>query len=91
MLNTRGAWRHPLYVRAKVIAICRDHVDETVVHVLREIMPECVLKLVSGLYPNIPDTIPRTQVVLKVGDVCFSFFRLFPLLCSCTSYVYAGM
>ena len=56
MLNTRGAWRHPLYVRKKVIAICRDHVDETVVHVLRGVMPECVLKLVRGLCPIITDT-----------------------------------
>ena len=40
----------------KVLGMCRDHVDETVVYVLREIMPECVLKLVRGLYPNLPDT-----------------------------------
>ena len=33
--DTRGAWRHPLYVRKKAIAMCRDHVYETVVHVLR--------------------------------------------------------
>ena len=55
MLNMCGAWRHPSYVRKKVIAICRDHVDETVVHVLRKIMPECDIKLVKGLYPNLPD------------------------------------
>ena len=35
MLNTRGAWRLPLYVRKMVIAMCRGHVEETVVHVLR--------------------------------------------------------
>ena len=56
MLNTRGALQHPLYIHKKVILICRDTVDETVVHVLREIMPECVLKLVRGLYLNLPDT-----------------------------------
>ena len=28
-------------------------------------------------------------MVLKVGDVCFSLFLLFPLLRVCTSYVYA--
>ena len=56
MMNMRGAWRHPLYVRKKETAMCRDHTDGTVVHVLREIMPECVLKLVKGLYPNPPDT-----------------------------------
>ena len=39
-----------------MIAICRDLADETVVHMLREIMTECVLKLVRGLYPNLPDT-----------------------------------
>ena len=33
--------------------------------------------------------IPRTQVVFKVDDVCFSFFLLFPLFSSCSSYVYA--
>ena len=38
-----------------VIAICGDHVDETVVHVLRKIMPGCVLKLVRGLHANLPD------------------------------------
>ena len=72
-----------------MIAICRDHVDETVVHVLRKIMPECDIKLVRGLYANLPD-IPYLghKLVLKVGDVCFSFFLLFPLLCVCTSYVY---
>ena len=56
MINMRGAWRLPLYVRKKETAMCRDHIDGTVVHVLREIMPECVLKLVKGLYPNPPDT-----------------------------------
>ena len=33
MLNTCGAWQHPLYVHKKMIAMCQDHVDETVVHV----------------------------------------------------------
>ena len=50
-MNMHGAWRHPLYVHKKETAMCRDHTDGTVVHVLREIMPECVLKLVRGLYP----------------------------------------
>ncbi len=56
MMNMRGAWRHPLYVRKKETAMCRDHIAGTVVHVLSEIMPECVLKLVRGLYPYPPDT-----------------------------------
>ena len=40
MMNQRGAWRHPLYIRKKETAMCRDHTDGTVVHVLKEIMPE---------------------------------------------------
>ena len=54
MPDMRGAWRHLLYVRKKETAVCQDHIDGTVVHVLREIMLECVLKLVRGLYPNLP-------------------------------------
>ena len=53
-MNMRGAWRRPLYVRKKETAMCRDHIDGTVVHVLREIMPECVLKLVRGSIPIHP-------------------------------------
>ena len=76
MLNTCGAWQHPLYVCKKVIAICWDHVDETVVHVLREIMPECVLKLVRGLYSNLP-----THHTLDTSGVK-SRWRLFFILSS---------
>ena len=54
-MNMHGAWRHPLYVHPLYV-ICQDHTDGTVVHVLREIMPECVLKLVRGLYRYPPDT-----------------------------------
>ena len=36
MMNMRGAWRHPLYVCKKETAMCRDHTDGTVVHVLRD-------------------------------------------------------
>ena len=87
MLNMCGAWQHPLYVHKKMIAMCQDHVDETVVHVLREIIPECVLKLVSGLYPNLPTlhTSDTSGGKAKVCNVCFSFFLLFQLLCICTS------
>ena len=35
MINMRGAWRHPLHVRKKEMAMCRDHIDGTVVHMLR--------------------------------------------------------
>lgn len=52
MLNTRGAWRHPLYLRKKSDMMCRDRVDDSVVQVLRDIMPDCVLQLVRDLYPN---------------------------------------
>ena len=52
MMNMHGAWWHPLCVHEKETAMCQDHADGTVVHVLREIMPERVLKLVTGLYSN---------------------------------------
>ena len=42
MMNMRGAWWHPLYVRKKETAMCRDHIDGIVV--------------ISGLYPYPPDT-----------------------------------
>ena len=36
-MNMCGAWPDPLYhVRKKETAMCRDHVDRNVVHVLRE-------------------------------------------------------
>lgn len=57
MINTRGAWRHPLYLRKKTDTMLRDHVDDSVVKVLRDIMPDCVLQLVRDLYPN-PHGIP---------------------------------
>ena len=59
MMNMHGAWWHPLCVHEKETAMCQDHVDGTVAHVLREIMPEQVLKLVRGLYSNPPDTAYR--------------------------------
>jgi hypothetical protein len=34
--------------------LARDQVDEYVVTVAREIMPDCVLSVVRGLYPNPP-------------------------------------
>ena len=40
MMNICGAWQHPSYVRKKETVMCRDHTDGTVVHVLREIIPE---------------------------------------------------
>ena len=57
MMNTRGAWRHPLYLRKRADMMLRDHVDDSVVKVQRDIMPDCVLQLVRNLYPN-PHGIP---------------------------------
>lgn len=59
VMEYRGAWHHPLYMEKKIIALGGepDHnlVWESAVgqHV-REIMPDCILKLVRGLYPNPP-------------------------------------
>ena len=43
----RSSWRHPAYLQKKSAVMERDHVDESVVEVLREIMPDCVLSLVG--------------------------------------------
>ena len=66
--------------------MCLDHIDGTVMHVLREIIPECVLKLVRGLYLNqfTRHSTPRTEVVVKVDDIFFSAL----LLCVCIFYAY---
>ena len=48
----RSSWRHPAYLQKKSTVTERDRVDESVVEVLREIMPDCVLSLVRDLYPN---------------------------------------
>ena len=48
----RSSWRHPAYLQKKSAVMERDGVDESVVEVLREIMPDCVLLLVRELYPN---------------------------------------
>ncbi len=52
MLEMRNSWRHPAYLQKKSAVMERDGVDESVVEVLREIMPDCVLLLVRELYPN---------------------------------------
>ena len=52
MLETRNSWRHPAYLHKTLAIMERDGVDESVVEVLREIMPDCVLSLVRELYPN---------------------------------------
>lgn len=56
MLSSRGAWRHPKYTEKKTqILASHHHRDLGEIYTLREIMPDCVLSLVRGLYPNPPD------------------------------------
>ena len=54
MLEMRSSWRHPAYLQKKSTVTERDRVDESVVEVLREMMPDCVLSQspVRELYPN---------------------------------------
>ncbi|CAC5392266.1 unnamed protein product [Mytilus coruscus] len=52
MLQDRGAWNNPQYRSKKRRLLNRDRVDETVVIVRREVIPDCVLNLVRELYPN---------------------------------------
>ena len=52
MLENRNAWRKPRYLLKKAAYMRREEVDETVIRMNREIMPECVTGLVRGLYPN---------------------------------------
>jgi hypothetical protein len=64
--------------------LARDKVDEYVVTVAREIMPDCVLSVVRGLYPNPPsqpymghngcDIILVCVTITFIDDSCaFSF------------------
>lgn len=55
LLDTRGAWKHPVYLERKKRAA--EENNESDIWVIREIMPMCVLSLVRSLYPN-PDGIP---------------------------------
>lgn len=48
-----GGWNHPRYIHRKAMAE-NDEDDGMQVWNKREIMPECVLKQVRGLYPNPP-------------------------------------
>lgn len=52
MLQDRGAWSNPRYLRKKSRLLNRDRVDDSVVVVRREVMPDCILNLVRDLYPN---------------------------------------
>ena len=52
MLEMRNSWVHPADLQKKLTVMECDGVDESVVEVLREIMPDFVLSLVRELYPN---------------------------------------
>jgi hypothetical protein len=47
-INNRRGWNHPLYLRKKEVA----GGGPWVVTCVREVMPECVLKLARSKYPN---------------------------------------
>ena len=67
VLSHRGAWTEPRYTAKKRHALDLENrtgqEDDNLVwthrrsHHVREIMPDCVLKLVRGLYPN-PASVP---------------------------------
>ena len=52
LMNDRNAFSCPHYIQKKSRMLARVQVDEYVVTVAREIMPDCVLSVVRGLYPN---------------------------------------
>jgi len=58
LLGALGAWVQPLYLAKKARVLHNEVSREELVWAggitVREIMPECVLKLVRGLYPNLP-------------------------------------
>ena len=63
LMDYRQAWNHPRYLHKKEAAMLEDDREERIVWCrganartsVREIMPECILKLVRGLYPNPPN------------------------------------
>ena len=69
----RNSWRHPAYLQKKSAVMERDGVDESVVEVLREIMPDCVLSLVPELYPN-PVSVPYLDISGGKGQLLVSSF-----------------
>lgn len=58
VMDHRGAWREPRYTRKKYNEMRREIPDDDLVwenavgNHQREIMPDCVLKFVRGMYPN---------------------------------------
>ena len=54
MMSHRGVWEIEDYVRKKELAL-QDQDEENVIW-QRDIMPDCVLKLVRSWFPNLPKT-----------------------------------
>ena len=55
MLSGMAAWHHPRYIEKKTRMLQTQNArDLGEIYTLREIMPDCVLRLVRRLYPNIP-------------------------------------
>jgi hypothetical protein len=52
MMTRRGAWTHPRYLHKKAAAQGADENNVAWLPEVRDIMPDCVLNLVRGLYPN---------------------------------------
>ena len=55
MLDSRGVWRKTKYLRRKKQLLQNDGLNESVVRIQREVMPDCVLDLVRYRYPNPSD------------------------------------
>ena len=53
-MNDRNAFNCPYYLRKKLRMLARDQVDEYVVTIARDIMPDCALCVVRGIYTNPP-------------------------------------
>ena len=54
VMHYKSAWKKKRYLRKKAVMMRRSEVDQRVVVHQREVMPDCVLDLVRGLYPNPP-------------------------------------
>jgi hypothetical protein len=55
VMHYKSAWKKKKYLRKKALMMHRAEVDQSVVDHQREVMPDCVLDLVRGLYPNMPN------------------------------------
>ena len=76
-----NSWRQPAYLHKRSAVMERDSVDESVVKVPREIMPDCVLLLVRELYPN-PVGVPYLDIrggkgqLLVSSSCCLNYLLL---------------